>query len=162
MTSPVWPLPICLVHGPNIPASYTILLFTASDLPSITSHIHNWVMFLLWLCLSIVSGIISPLISSSILGTYWPGEFILHGPNFLLFHTLHGILKVRILKWFAFPSPVHHILSQISTMTRPSGVALHSMAHTFNELEKAVVHVIRLISFLWVWFSFCLPSDGEG
>ena len=25
-----------------------------------------------------------------------------------------------------------------------------------------VVHVIRLVSFLWLWFSFCLPSDGEG
>ena len=25
------------------------MLFTASDFPSITSHIHNWVLFLLWL-----------------------------------------------------------------------------------------------------------------
>ena len=33
--------------GPDIPASYVILLFTASDLASITSHIHNWVLFLL-------------------------------------------------------------------------------------------------------------------
>ena len=30
-----------LIHGPNIPGSYAILLFTASDLASITSHIHN-------------------------------------------------------------------------------------------------------------------------
>ena len=30
----------------------------------------------LWLCLFILSGVISPLLSSSILGTYWPGEFI--------------------------------------------------------------------------------------
>ena len=28
------------------------MLFTASDLASIISHIHNWVLFLLWLCLS--------------------------------------------------------------------------------------------------------------
>ena len=27
---------------PNIPGSYAILLFTASDFTSITSHIHNW------------------------------------------------------------------------------------------------------------------------
>ena len=47
-----------------------ILLFTASDLASITSHIHSWVFFLLWLHPFILSGVISPLISSSILGTY--------------------------------------------------------------------------------------------
>ena len=41
-------------------------------------------------------------------------------------------------------------------------MALHDMAHTFIELDKAVVHVIRLASFLWLWFSICLPSDGEG
>ena len=40
------------------------------QIASITNHIHNWVLFLLWLHL-IVSGVISPLISSSILGTYW-------------------------------------------------------------------------------------------
>ena len=34
-----------LVHGPDIPGSYAILLFTAWDLASITSHIHNWVLF---------------------------------------------------------------------------------------------------------------------
>ena len=38
-------------------------------------------------------------------------------------------------------------------MTRPSWVALHGMAHSFIELEKAVVHVIRLVSFLWLWFA---------
>ena len=53
-----------------MPGSYAILLFTASNLASITSHIHNWVLFLLWLHPSILSGVISPLISSSILGTY--------------------------------------------------------------------------------------------
>ena len=33
-------------------------------------------------------------------------------------------------------------------MTHPSWVALHGMAHSFTELDKAVVHVIRLVSFL--------------
>ena len=54
----------------NIPGSYAILLFTASDLASLTSHIHNWVLFLLWLHPFILSGVNSPLFSSSILGTY--------------------------------------------------------------------------------------------
>ena len=38
-------------------------------------------------------------------------------------------------------------------MTYPSWVALHGMAHSFIELDKGVVHVIRLVSFLWLWFS---------
>ena len=65
-----------LIHGPDTLGSYAILLFTASDLASFTSPIRNWVLFLLWFCLFILSGVISPLISSSILGTYQPGEFI--------------------------------------------------------------------------------------
>ena len=59
-----------------------------------------------------------------------------------------------------FPSPADHVLSELSAMTCPSWVALQSMAHSFIELEKAVVHVISVVSFLWLWFSFCLPSDG--
>ena len=49
------------------------------------------------------SGVISPLISSSILGTYQPGELIFQCPIILPFHPVHGVLKVRILKWFAIP-----------------------------------------------------------
>ena len=56
------------------------LLFTALDLPSITSHIHNGVLFLLWLHPFILSGVISPLISSSVLCTYRPGEFLFQFP----------------------------------------------------------------------------------
>ena len=81
---------------------------------------------------------------------------------FLPFHTVHGVLKARILKWFAIPSSsgphfvrtLHHDPSVLGGPTR--------MAHSFIELDKAVVHVIRLVSFLWLCFSVCLPSDGEG
>ena len=34
-----------------------------------------------------------------------------------------------------------HVLSELSTVIRLSWVALHSMAHSFIELDKAVVHV---------------------
>ena len=92
-----------LIHGPNIPGSYAILLFTASDFISITSHIHNWGLFLLWLHIFILYEVMSPLISSSILGTYQPGEFIFQCSIFLPFHTVHRVLKARILKRFAIP-----------------------------------------------------------
>ena len=115
-----------LIHGPDISGSYAVLLFTASYLASITSPIHNWVLFLLWFRLFILSGVISPLISSSIMGTFRPGEFIFQCPVFLPFHTVHGVLKARILKSFAiaFSSgphsvrPVHHDLSVLGGPTR--------------------------------------------
>ena len=92
------------LHGPKIPDSCAPLFFTESDFTSVTSHIHNWALFSLWLCHFILSGVISPLFSSSILRTYQPGEFIFQCDIFLPFHTVHGVLKVRILKWFAIPS----------------------------------------------------------
>ena len=64
------------------------------------------------------------------------------------FCTVHGVLKAGILEWFAIPFSADHILSELSTMTLPSWVALHSMAYSFIELHKAVVLVIRLVSFL--------------
>ena len=127
-----------LIHGPNIPGSYAILLFTASDFTFNTIQIHEWVLFLLWLHPSILSGVISPLISSSILGTYQPGEFPFQYPIILPFHTVHGVLKARILKWFAIPSPVDHILSDLSTMTTCLGWP-HTAWLSFIELDKAVV-----------------------
>ena len=104
-----------LIHGPDIPGSYAILLFTALDLASITSHIPSWVLFLLWFHPFIRSGVISPLISSSILGPTGLESSSFNILSFCLF-TIHGVLKARILKWFAIPfssgphsvSPLHH------------------------------------------------------
>ena len=122
-----------LIHGPDIPGSSAILLFTASNLASKAIPIHNWVLFLLWLHPFILSGVISPLISSSILGTYWPREFIFQCPIFLPFHTVHGVLKARILKWFAIPfssgphsvRPLHH---DPSVLGGPTGHGLVSLS----------------------------------
>ena len=33
-----------LVYGPNIPGSYAVFVFTASDFTFITTHTHNWVL----------------------------------------------------------------------------------------------------------------------
>ena len=55
-----------------------------------------------------------------------------------------------------FPSPVDHILSDLSTMTHPSQVALLAWL-SFIDLDKAVVHVIRLASCLSLWFQSACP-----
>ena len=124
----------CLTTS-NLPIfmDLTVLLFTASDLASITSHIHCWVLFLLWLHPFILSGVIYPLISSSILGTYQIGEFLFQCPIILPFHTVHGVLKARILKWFAIPfssgphsvRPLHH---DPSILGCPTGHGLVSLS----------------------------------
>ena len=80
--------------------------------------------------------------------------------SFCIFILFMGFSREEYGSDLPFPSPVDHILSELSTMTCSSWVALHGMAHSFIELDKAVVHVISLVSFLWLWFSFCRPSDG--
>ena len=50
--------------------SFRMVWFNLLDLTSVSNHIHTWVLFLLWLLLFILSEVISPLISSSILSTY--------------------------------------------------------------------------------------------
>ena len=71
-----------------------------------------------------------------------------------------GFSRQEYLGGLTFPSPVDHILSELSTMTHLCWVALHGMAHSFTELDKTVIHVFSLVSFLWLWFTFCLPCDG--
>ena len=157
LPSLVWPLPITLIHEPDIPGSYAILLFTTLDLASITCHIHSWVLFLLWLHPFILSGITSSLISSSILGTYWSGEFLFQYPIILPFHTVHGVLKARILKWFAIPfssgphsvRPLHH---------DPIILGCPACMAWFHWVRQGCgPSVIRLTSFLWVWFQCVCP-----
>ena len=80
---------------------------------------------------------------------------------FMLFILFMEFSRQEYWSVLPSPSPVDHILSELSTMTRPSWVALHGMAHSIIELDKAVVHVIKSVSFLWLWFSVCLPSGGE-
>ena len=78
--------------------------------------------------LNLRSGVISPLIPSSILGTYQPGEFLFQYPIILPFHTVHGVLKARILKWLAIPfssgphsvRPLHH---DLPVLGGPMGMA---------------------------------------
>ena len=82
--------------------------------------------------------------------------------SFCLFTLLTGFSRQECCSGLAFSSPVDHVLSELSTMAHLSWVALYSVTYGFIKLHKAVIHVISLVSFLWLWFSFCLPSDGWG
>ena len=80
--------------------------------------------------------------------------------TFCLFILFIGFSRQEYWSGLPFPSPVDHVLSERSAMTHLSWAALHRMAHSFIDLDKAVVHVVSLVSFLWLWFSFYLSSDG--
>ena len=95
------------------------------------------------------------------MGTYLPEEFIFQFHIFLPFHTVHGTLNSRILKLFSVPFSRGHVLSEQSTVIRPSWVALHGMAHSFNGLDKAVVHVIWLVFCGYGFHSVCPLRDKD-
>ena len=65
--------------------------------------------------------------------------------SFCLFILFMGFSRQEYWSGLPFPSPVDHVLSDLSAMTLPSWVALQGMARSFIELDKAVVHVIRLV-----------------
>ena len=115
-----------------------MLLFTALDLASNTSPIHNWSLFLLWLHPFILSGVISPLISSRILGTYRPGSSSFSVLSFCLLILFMGFSRQEYWSGLPFPSPVDHILSDLSTMTVRLGWP-HMAWLSFTELDKTVV-----------------------
>jgi len=114
-----------------------------------TRHIHKWASFPLWPNLFFLSGAISLLFLSRILDTYQPG-----GSSFsvisCLFIPFMGFFRQEYWNGLPFSSPVDHILSELSTTTLPSWVALHDLAHSFIELHRAVTHVMFLVSFLWL------------
>ena len=117
-------------------------------------------------CFGSVSSFFLELFLRQSLVAYWAptdlGSSSFSVLSFSLFILFNGFSKQEYWSGLLFCSPVVHGLSELSTMTCPSWVALHSLAHSFIELDKAVVCVIRLVSFLWLWFSVCLSSDGEG
>ena len=84
---------------------------------------------------------------------YWiptnPGRSSSGVISFCLFVLFMGFLRQLYWSGLPFPSPVDHILSELSTMTHSSWVPLHGMAYSFIELHKAVVHAIILVSFLF-------------
>ena len=115
-----------LIHGPNIPGSYEILLFIAWDFTGTSTAKHHF-------CLAqpaILTGAISnhlPLFLSSILGTFQPWGLIFQCHIFFPSHTICGVLQEKYWSGLPFPPPVDQILSEFFSMTCPSCVALHCM-----------------------------------
>ena len=84
-------------------------------------------------------------------------EFLFWYPIILPFPTVHGVLKARILKWLAIPfssgphsvRPLHH---DPPVLGCPTGIAWFHWVR-----QGCGPSVIRLTSFLWVWFQCVYP-----
>ena len=116
-------------------------------------------------CFGSISSFFLELFNYSSPVTYWAptnlGSSSFSVLSFCLFILFMGFSRQEYGSGLPISSPVDHVLSEFSTMICLSWVALQGMAHSFTELDKAVVHVIRLVSFLWLWFSDYVFSDGE-
>ena len=136
------------LNGPNILGLYAILFFTTSDF---ISHIHTGCYF----HFGSDSSFNLELFLHSSPVAYWAstdlGSSSFSIISFCFFILFMGFSRQEYRSGLPFPSPVDQVLSELSTMTHPSWVALHSMAHSFIELDKAMIHVISLFSFLWLY-----------
>ena len=153
-----------LTHGPNIPGSYAILLFIASNFASITSHIHNWVFLVFFFCFGSIPSFFLELFFHWSPIAYWaPADLgrssfsVLSFCLFILFMGFSRQLNTEV---------VYHSLLQWPTFCQTSPPWpihlgwLHMAWPSFIELDKAVVRVVRLASFLWLWFQSICPLSA--
>ena len=61
-----------------------------------------------------------------------------------------------------FPPPVGHVWSELSAMTHLSWMALHGMAHSFNELHKPFRHKAVMLDSINEHELGKTLVDGEG
>ena len=66
--------------------------------------------------------------------------FVKPPQRLLLFYTTHGVLKERILKWFAIPSSSGPHFVRTCNYDPSVLVALHSIAYSFTGLCKTLHH----------------------
>ena len=145
-----------MIYGLNIPGSYAILLLQHRTLllslgTSKTVFFLFVCLFLLWLHPFILSGVISSLIPVA----YW-APIDLGSSSWVSYHFAFSYCS-----WGSQgknTEVVYHSLVQWTTFcqTSPPWLVCLPWPHTtwlsFFELDKAVVGVIRLASFLWLWF----------
>ena len=80
--------------------------------------------------------------------------------SFCLFILFMGFSRQEWCSGLPSPSPEYHILSELYTMTCPSWEALHCMAHSFIELDRAAICVINLVKQLPHLFSLLLQGSS--
>ena len=113
-------------------------------------------LFLLWLRLFILSGAISPLFTSSILGTCRPGEFIYQCHIFLPFHTAHAVLRQEY--WSGLPSSGPHLVS--ASETHQATCRWNMLIICKCRVEEAFESLRDLVSGVKTSCPFSYPEDA--
>ena len=123
-------LQFTLIHGPNISGcSLQHWALVPSLVTSTPGHCFYF---------GSVSSFFLELFLHSYSVAYWaPTNLGSSSFSVLSFCPFLGFSRQVYWSGLPFPSPMDHILSELSTMTHPSLVALHGMAHSFTELDKA-------------------------
>ena len=147
-----------------------MLVFTKLDFTFTTRHTHNWGSFLLRSSCFILSGAVSkcPLPIGHL--PTWGGLISQHHLFALSFLGFLGFLQQEYWSGLPFLPPVDHVLSEFSTVTLPSWVALHGMVHSFIELckplqhDKAVIHdrCVCVCVCVCVYHIFCVHFYVDG
>ena len=125
-----------LIRGPNIPGSYATLLFTHRTLLPLAVPFTTGCCF----CFGSIPSFFLELFPHLSPVTYRaPANLgnssfsVLSCCLFIMFMGFSG-KNAEVVFHFLL---LDHLLSELSTMTCPSWVDLHSMAHSFIELDKA-------------------------
>ena len=118
-----------LIHGPNIPSSYTILFFVASDFTVITGHIHNWTSYPLWP---------SSFIHSGVIDNYPPTGYLQTWGTHLLVSYIFGLLY-----------------SSLGSNGKYAWVVCHSLLQCIMFCQNSLLRPIRLG---WPWMAWLIAS----
>ena len=102
---------------PGLPVHHQLLDFTQTHVHWVSELFLHWSLVAYWAPTNLGSSSFSVL-------------------SFCLFILLMGFSRQEYWSGLPFPSPVDHILSELSTITRLSWVALHSMTHSCIELRQ--------------------------
>ena len=149
MQSPVWPLPVYLVHGPNIPVYYAISLFTALNFTSNTTIVTSTTGH----CFHFgsITSFFQELFLHSFAVASWAPTYLwskLFGVmSFCLFILFMGVSRQKYWSGLPFPSPVYHVWSEPSSMT---SLSWETLQHGSVSLSYT-----RLWSMWWVLLVFC-------
>ena len=134
LPSPVWPLPICLdswtQHSRFL---YNIALYSIGLYFQHQSHPQLGGVFAL-----VFSFFLELFLHWSPVAYWAPTDLGSSSFSVLSFFSLLFMRFSRQKYWSGLPfrSPVDHVLSEVSTMTHLSWLALHGMHHRFIELDK--------------------------
>ena len=131
LPSPVWPLSICLDLWTEPSRFLCNIAFC-----SIKLYFHHQSHQLgVAFCFGSISSFFLVLFLQSSPVAYWATTDLASSSfsvlNFCLFILSMGFSRQEYWSGLPLPSPVNHVLSELSTMTCPSWVALCDMAHSF-------------------------------